>query len=129
MTVKFEENKGEREREEMEERDEKGNRHSSFSESENYHESGFQEAAFREKQRVVRSMRGIILESINILYRVYGVNSLFHFRQSIFRMETCEELEMAAKMLEVFSRFQIADPVEFDRTKAQQEEREGKDNR
>ena len=95
----------------------RGNR--PFSESENSNESGFQQLLFKENERVVKSLRGIILESINVLYRAYGVNALFHFRQRIFRMETKEELEMAAKMLEIFSRFQLADPAKFDKDKLQ----------
>lgn len=58
-----------------------------------------------ERQRRIRSMRGILLETINILYKDYGCGSFFHLRQRIQEAASEEELRVAADMLTVISRF------------------------
>jgi hypothetical protein len=51
------------------------------------------------------SMRGIILETINLLYREYGVRGLRHFRLRVEEMETTDELKVASDMLVTIGRF------------------------
>jgi hypothetical protein len=51
------------------------------------------------------SMRGIILETINILYREYGIRGLKYFRLRVEAAETTDELKVAADMLTTIGRF------------------------
>ena len=62
-------------------------------------------------------MRGIITETINILYREYGVRGLKYFRLRVEKAETVDELKIAADMLTTLGRFhEVAGREEQERT-------------
>ena len=59
-----------------------------------------------EDTRQANSIRGIILETVNILYREYGVRGLKYFRKRVEDADTLDELRIAADMLATVGRFQ-----------------------
>ena len=59
------------------------------------------DAQVQECQRKLLSMRGIILETINILFKEFDVPWLFHFRQRVYSAATEDELRLAADMLKL----------------------------
>jgi len=62
-------------------------------------------------------MRGIILETVNILYREYNVRGLKYFRLRVENAETVDELKIASDMLTTLGRFhEVAGRDEQDRT-------------
>lgn len=61
--------------------------------------SEFQKKAISEDYRKLESTRGLILETINILFRDYGINNLKFFRRRVDEAKTYEELRVAADML------------------------------
>jgi hypothetical protein len=69
-----------------------------------------------EDDRRAKSMRGILLETINILYREYNVRGLKYFRLRVEDAETVDELRVAADMLTTLGRFhEVAGYEEQDR--------------
>ena len=58
-----------------------------------------------EDDRRAKSMRGILLETINILYREYNVRGLKYFRLRVEDAETVDELKVASDMLTTLGRF------------------------
>ena len=69
-----------------------------------------------EDVRRVNLIRGIITETINILYREYGVRGLKYFRLRVEKAETVDELKVAADMLTTLGRFhEVAGREEQDR--------------
>ena len=61
--------------------------------------------AVAEEARKTESMRGIILETVNVLYREYNVRGLKYFRMRVEDAETSEELKIAADLLAIIGRF------------------------
>lgn len=58
-----------------------------------------------EEQRKMESIRGMILECINIAWREYGVKGLKHFRMRVEDAKTMEEIVVARDMLLTIGRF------------------------
>ena len=58
-----------------------------------------------DNQRQIASVKGLILETIGILYNKFGVDYLYHFRSRVQDAETLEELDVARDMLDVMSKF------------------------
>lgn len=58
-----------------------------------------------EEVRQADSMRGLLVETINILYREYGIRGLKYFRLRVEDARTTEELKVAADMLLTIGRF------------------------
>jgi hypothetical protein len=58
-----------------------------------------------EEQRQVESIRGLLIETINLLWREYHVQNLKFFRLRVEKAETVRELEIAAEMLTTIGRF------------------------
>jgi hypothetical protein len=71
-----------------------------------------------EYQRKYESKKGMLIETINILFKNYGVEFLYHFRRRVEEeMHTLEEIEFAGEMLKVISSFEhnrCGDNVEVD---------------
>lgn len=61
--------------------------------------SEFQKKSISEDYRKLESTRGLILETINILFRDYGIKNLKFFRRRVDEAKTHEELRVAADML------------------------------
>ena len=62
-------------------------------------------ASLKENDRKVESIRGILLETVNFLYKEYDVRGLRYFRRRIEACKTQEELRIAADCLLTIGRF------------------------
>jgi len=62
-----------------------------------------------EDERKKIAMKGILLDTINILYKNYDIRYLFYIRQKVEDAKTHEELKLVADMLIVIGRFHDKD--------------------
>jgi hypothetical protein len=63
----------------------------------------------REKCRKVASMRKMVLETIHVLFKEYGINNLYHIKRKVEEGQTEEEMRLAADMLVAISRIHVVD--------------------
>jgi hypothetical protein len=67
--------------------------------------SPFEKEKLMQEKTRYESIKGMLLETINILYREYNVRSLKFFRRRIEDCQTTEELVVAANLLMTLGRY------------------------
>jgi len=68
-----------------------------------------------EEKRKFESIKGLLLETINVLFREYHVRGLKFFRRRVEDSRTIEELHVASSMLLTLGKFhEVANPIMHD---------------